>query len=112
MTDIASVRLHWIDVYEDDALWDGEKVAVDAGGRKILLLRVDGALAAFADACPHKGTPLSDGDLDDGVLTCGVHLWEFDAKSGTSINPVGKPLTCFQVRVESGRILVGIAATG
>ncbi len=110
MLDATSVRLRWIDVYEDDALWDGDKVGVDAEGHKILLLRVDGALVAFADACPHKGTPLSDGDLDGGKLICGVHLWEFDAKSGKSINPVGKPLACFPVRVEAGRIFVGLHA--
>ncbi len=108
MIDVAGVRLRWIDVYEDDALWDGEKVAVDAEGRKIVLLRVDGALAAFADACPHKGTPLSDGHLGEGVLTCGVHLWKFDAKTGKSINPVGKQLSCFPVRVDAGRIFVGL----
>jgi nitrite reductase/ring-hydroxylating ferredoxin subunit len=112
LIDLTSVPLRWIDVYEDDALWDGEKVAVAAEGRKIVLLRVDGTLAAFNDACPHKGTPLSDGHLDSGVLTCGVHLWKFDAKSGKSINPVGKALLCFPVRVEAGRIFVGVTDFG
>ncbi len=110
MVDITSPELQWIDVYEDDELWDGEKVAVDANGRGILLVRVAGRLAAYADACPHKGTPLSDGHLVDGVLTCNVHRWEFDAKSGASINPVGKPLSCFPVRVEGGRIFVALHA--
>jgi toluene monooxygenase system ferredoxin subunit len=108
LVDIAGAQLHWIDVYEDDALWDGEKVAVDADGRSVLLVRVDGRLAAYANACPHKGTPLSDGDLQNGVLTCNVHRWEFDARSGASINPVGKLLSCFPVRVEGGRIFVAV----
>jgi nitrite reductase/ring-hydroxylating ferredoxin subunit len=108
LVDIIGPQLHWIDVYEDDSLWEGEKVAVEAEGRGVLLVRVDGRLAAYANACPHKGTPLSDGDLVDGVLTCNVHRWEFDAKSGSSINPVGKSLSCFPVRVEGGRILVAV----
>jgi toluene monooxygenase system ferredoxin subunit len=108
LVDLTDAQLRWIDVYDDEALWDGEKVAVDAEGRGVLLVRLDGRLAAYADACPHLGTPLSDGDLEDGVLTCGVHLWEFDAKSGASINPVGKPLSCFPVRAEGGRIFVGV----
>jgi toluene monooxygenase system ferredoxin subunit len=112
LLDVGDAQTHWIDVYEDDALWDGEKVAVDAGGRGVLLVRVDGRVLAFADACPHKGTPLSDGDFDDGVLTCGVHLWEFDARTGRSINPIGKPLACFPVRIEAGRISVGVRREG
>jgi nitrite reductase/ring-hydroxylating ferredoxin subunit len=39
-----------------------------------------------------------------------VHLWQFDAKSGASINPVGKPLSCFPVRAEGGRIFVAVQA--
>jgi len=112
LIDITSAPLRWIDVYEDDALWDGEKVAVEAEGRKILLLRVDGTVAAFHDACPHKGTPLSDGQLEGGVLTCGVHLWRFDVKSGKSINPVNKTLLCFPVRVDDGRIFIGVTEEG
>jgi nitrite reductase/ring-hydroxylating ferredoxin subunit len=108
LVDIAGPQLHWIDVYDDDALWDGEKVAVDADGRAVLLVRVEGRLAAYADACPHKGTSLSDGHLEDGVLTCRVHHWQFDAKSGASVNPVGKPLSCFPVRAEGGRIFVAV----
>jgi nitrite reductase/ring-hydroxylating ferredoxin subunit len=104
--------LTWIDVYEDEALWDGEKVTVHAQGRKVLLIRVDGVLVAYHDACPHKGAPLSDGELQDGVLTCGVHLWKFHAKTGRSINPVGRPLSCVAVRVSDGRILVGIPCAG
>jgi len=108
LVDITSPQLRWIDVYDDDALWDGDKVAVVADGRPVLLVRVDGGLAAYADACPHKGTPLRDGVLEGGVLTCSVHRWEFDAKSGDSINPVGKRLSCFPVRVEGGRIFVAV----
>ncbi len=110
MPNAADAEVTWVDVYEDEALWDGEKVAVPAEGRGVLLARVGGVVVAYLDACPHKGSPLSDGELENGVLTCGVHLWKFDATTGRSINPVGRPLSCVPVRVSDGRILVGIGA--
>ena len=30
--------------------------------------------------CPHRGVPLSDGQLRDGTLECPYHGWRFDAQ--------------------------------
>jgi nitrite reductase/ring-hydroxylating ferredoxin subunit len=48
---------------------------------------------------------------DDGILTCNVHLWEFDVKSGDSVNPCGEKLISCPIRVENGRIEISPAAT-
>ncbi len=90
---------NWVDVYDDDELWDGDMAGVTVGKEKVLIMRANEKLLAFKDACPHKGTPLSDGDLDDGVLTCNVHLWEFDVASGDSVNPRGEKLEPYPCRL-------------
>jgi toluene monooxygenase system ferredoxin subunit len=94
----------WVDVYDDGELWDGDLAGVVVGKDKYVILRSNEELRAFKDACPHKGTPLSDGDLAEGVLTCPVHLWEFDVASGDSINPCGEKLQSFPIRCNGGRI--------
>jgi phenylpropionate dioxygenase-like ring-hydroxylating dioxygenase large terminal subunit len=45
-----------------------------------LVLWLDGAgLAhAFADRCPHRGTPLSMGHVREGRLECAYHGWQFE----------------------------------
>lgn len=95
---------NWVDVYDDEELWDGDLAGVVVGKDKYVILRSNNELRAFKDACPHKGTPLSDGDLADGVLTCPVHLWEFDVASGDSINPCGEQLESFPIRCNGARI--------
>src|SRR4051794_16228138 len=61
---------NWVDVYDDEELWDGDMAGVTVGKEKILIMRANDQLRAFKDSCPHKATPLSDGDLDGEVLTC------------------------------------------
>ncbi|MDX6554555.1 MAG: hypothetical protein QOD86_750 [Miltoncostaeaceae bacterium] len=56
--------------------------AVEADGRRICLARTAEGVSAFDDACPHRGTPLSEGRLRGAVLTCAAHTWEFDVRSG------------------------------
>ncbi len=40
--------------------------------------RASGQAAALQDRCPHRGFPLSQGDLVDGGLQCGYHGMKFD----------------------------------
>lgn len=100
----------WVDVYDDDELWDGDMAGVKAGKEKLFIVRSNDELRAYQDVCPHKGVPLTDGDLDDGILVCGVHLWEFDVVTGDSVNPCGEKLVGFPCRVNNGRIEVEVDA--
>jgi len=89
-----------------DELWSGEMMAVVCEGQAVLLVNVNGAIRAFADACPHLRTPLSKGSLAGNALVCSTHRWEFDANTGQGINPRIACLQSFAVHVENGDILV------
>lgn len=39
----------------------------------------DGAVVALEDFCPHRGAPLSLGQVRDGILTCGYHGMRMNA---------------------------------
>ena len=54
-----------------------EPVAVRLGGQGWALARLDGGIAAFADACPHRRARLSAGQVTDGTLQCPYHGWRF-----------------------------------
>jgi nitrite reductase (NADH) small subunit len=59
----------------------GEGRAYAVGGEQVAVFRPrNGPLRAFQAACPHAGGPLADGQLDDDVLICPLHLnvWELD----------------------------------
>lgn len=107
-SEAGATGVRWHEVMPADELWVGDLVGVRVAGRRILLLNVEEQVRAYEDACPHKATPLSEGDLDGDVLTCSTHLWEFNAVTGRGINPETSRLQAFPVRVEEGMIHVGI----
>src|SRR5215469_11714922 len=41
-----------------------------------------GRTFALRDACPHRGMPLSCGQLDGQQIECSYHVWRFDGHSG------------------------------
>ncbi len=89
-------------------LWGGEMVGVDVSGVRILLVREDDQILAFADRCPHMATRLSRGRLEDGIITCAAHGWQFDSRSGCGVNPVLARLSTFPVVVDGADILVDV----
>ena len=93
-----------------DEFWSGEMMAVECEGQPVLLVNVNGSIRAFADACPHLRTPLSEGSLAGNALVCSTHQWEFDANTGQGINPRTACLRSFEVHVEDGDILVDVSS--
>jgi toluene monooxygenase system ferredoxin subunit len=93
-----------------DDLWSGEMTAVSVEGQYILLVNIDDMVRAYADACPHMRTRLSQGSLQGRMLTCATHQWQFDVLTGSGINPMTACLEEFPVRIENGDILVELVA--
>src|SRR5215472_6378001 len=54
-----------------------EPVAARLASQGWALARLDGAVTAFADACPHRRARLSAGSVRDGTLQCMYHGWRF-----------------------------------
>jgi len=48
-------------------------------------------------------------DLAGGVITCGAHLWQFDARTGKGMNPKTACLKRYPLRIVEGDICVEVA---
>ena len=82
-------------------------------GVDLILLRHEGGVAAYLDACPHEGAQLSFGEREGEVLICARHLWEFDVRSGEHISRVPRPqfnLRKAPVRVVGDQVEVDVSA--
>jgi toluene monooxygenase system ferredoxin subunit len=91
-----------------DNVWSGEMIGLTIDGFPVLVINVGGTPRAFADACPHLGTPLSRGALRAGVLTCATHQWQFDAQTGCGINPTSACLEPMPLRIQGDDILLDL----
>jgi toluene monooxygenase system ferredoxin subunit len=91
-----------------DDLWGGEMIGVDVDGNTVLLVNVDDHIYAYADACPHQKSRLSEGSLTGKTLRCARHHWEFDVCTGRGINPQNACLKALRVALESRDILLDL----
>jgi nitrite reductase/ring-hydroxylating ferredoxin subunit len=83
----------------------GDRAVVEAGDREIVVLRVDGELHAFDNACPHEGNPLVEGEVLGEVLECAYHGWRFDLETGACL--VGdEPARRYPVELVGGELRI------
>ena len=95
-------------IAEVEDLWSGEMRGLELNGQCILLVNVDDLFYAYADACPHQKSRLSEGKLTAKVLRCARHEWEFDVCTGRGVNPQNTCLRVFPIRLNRQDILVDI----
>ncbi|OHV74806.1 oxidoreductase [Pseudofrankia sp. BMG5.36] len=73
-----ALRHGWHPVARSTELGD-EPLGVCLLGEPWVLARLDGAVTAFEDRCPHRLAPLSAGRVDGATLVCPYHGWRFAA---------------------------------
>ena len=84
----------------------GQGRTVEAGGKTLALFNVDGAYYAIDNTCSHRGGPLGEGDLEDRVVTCPWHAWQWDVTTGANVNNPAVKVACFPVTLENGAIFI------
>ena len=86
----------------------GKALAVYIAGRDVALFNVDGEILAIGNECPHQSGSLGDGRLEGEIVTCPLHGWEFDARSGACMTVPGESVPRFPVRISGDVILVDV----
>ncbi len=95
---------------EESSIPEGAGLDVKVGGKELALFRVGGNIHAIDAICPHEGAPLSQGALQEGVVTCPWHGWTFNACSGCSIDPPNNDVGHYDTLVEETGVYVKVTS--
>lgn len=99
----------WYSVLKDKkTLPEGRVQTVTAGHQGICLTHYDGKFSALDNKCPHQGGPLGEGSIENGMLRCPWHGWDFDPCSGLPPGGFDDGVTTFEVKEEDDEIFVGV----
>jgi nitrite reductase (NADH) small subunit len=84
----------------------GSSKVVVVLGHPVALFNVDGSFYAVSNVCLHRGGPIGEGTLDGPIVTCPVHGWEYDVRTGKNVSNPMAHLRTYGVRVEADDVLV------
>ena len=83
-------------------------LSVEVQGVRMILVRVEGEIFAYRDACPGTPFPLQAGKVEGRQLRCPYHGCLFDLRGGRRLNASGAGLGVVPVRVEGGQVRIAI----
>jgi pyruvate oxidase len=100
--------INWHKVLDNKSeLPEGRVMTVTAGHTGICLTNVEGKLTALDNRCPHQGGPLGEGSIENGLLRCPWHGWDFDPCGGDS-DGFDDGLETFDLKLEGEAVFVGV----
>ncbi|MBI4533406.1 MAG: non-heme iron oxygenase ferredoxin subunit [Candidatus Melainabacteria bacterium] len=85
----------------------GESRLIELSGHKIALFNVEGQFYAIGNTCTHKGGPLSEGSVAQGLVQCPWHGAKFDLKTGANLaGPAQEPVPSYKVEIRGEDIYI------
>lgn len=89
---------------------DGKLMHITAGGKEMVVTKLDGNYYAMDNVCTHAGADLHEGELSNNVLTCPWHGAKWDIKTGNLISfpQKLKPLQSHKISIENDTLYIEI----
>lgn len=100
----------WFRVLDLDELPEGRVKTVVAGHKSIAMTHYEGQYGALDNRCPHQGGPLGEGSIENGLLRCPWHGWDYCPLTGKPPGSleVDDSLETFAVDVRNDGIYIGL----
>jgi thiamine pyrophosphate-dependent acetolactate synthase large subunit-like protein/nitrite reductase/ring-hydroxylating ferredoxin subunit len=92
-----------------DELLEGRVKSVPAGHKTICVVHFEGEICALDNKCPHQGGPLGEGSIENGLLRCPWHGWDYHPCSGKAPG-FDDGVDSYPVKEENGKYYVGLPA--
>ncbi|MEL6917835.1 MAG: thiamine pyrophosphate-binding protein, partial [Bacteroidota bacterium] len=87
---------------------EGRVKTVTVNHKGICLTHFEGKFSALDNKCPHQGGPLGEGSIENGMLRCPWHGWDFHPCTGLPPGGFDDGVETFQVREENDAVFVGM----
>lgn len=106
---MSTKNLVWYKVLDHKKdLPEGRVKTVTANHKGICLTHFKGKFSALDNRCPHQGGPLGEGSIENGMLRCPWHGWDFDPCTGLPPGGYDDGIETFEVKEEGDSIFVGV----
>lgn len=104
------ITSQWFRVLDLDELPEGRVKTVVAGHKSLALTHHQGQYGALDNRCPHQGGPLGEGSIENGLLRCPWHGWDYCPLTGQPPGDldVDDALETFPVEVRDDGVYVSL----
>ena len=100
--------MKYVKVMSEEDLPIGKSAIISAGEDEIALFNYKGKYYAVTNKCPHRGAPLGEGRIEEGIVICPNHEWRFKLENGANMQNPELFIPTYPVKVKNENIYIGL----
>lgn len=104
----ASTEMAWTKLIQLDSCRPDGGTFVEAAGLELAVFRLlqSDEVMVIDNACPHSSGNLSGGSVENGIVTCPLHEWKFDLRSGICVQSARARVRRYPAEIREGWVWV------
>ncbi|RCJ29083.1 hypothetical protein A6770_01450 [Nostoc minutum NIES-26] len=98
----------WVKVTNVDKIPEFGVFAVKVVGHSLILYRQGINITCYCNACTHLASPLDTGKVENGIITCPSHGFQYNLETGECLTATDVPLQSYPVQIKGDKVFVQI----
>ncbi|MDF2387619.1 NifU family protein [Nostoc ellipsosporum NOK] len=99
----------WVKVANIEELPDFGVLAKKIAGHSLILYRQDAKITCYSNACTHFASPLDTGKVENGIITCPSHGFQYNLLTGECLTAADVNLQSYPVKIKGDKVFVQIS---
>ncbi|MBD2440211.1 NifU family protein [Nostoc sp. FACHB-110] len=100
------IKAAWVKVATIDQVSDLDIFATKVAGHALILYRQGDRINCYRNACSHLASPLDTGQVENGILTCPIHGFQYQLATGECLTAADVPLQAYPVQIKGEKVFV------
>lgn len=75
----------FVEVADISQIKEGQRKVIYFRRKEVAIFNISGQFYALDNLCPHRGGPLSEGEVENFTVVCPLHGARFDARTGRGL---------------------------
>ncbi|MBD2666427.1 NifU family protein [Richelia sinica] len=99
---------YWLRVANINEISEHQVLAVRIENKNIILHRQGENISCYHNSCSHLGFPLDKGKVENRIITCASHQFQYDLRTGECLTVPDISLQSYEVRVKGEKVYVKV----
>jgi len=81
-------------------------LTVQVAGNLLILHRQGVTVKCYRNACTHLGSPLEEGKVENGIITCPSHGFQYKLETGECLTAPDVSLQSYPAKIKDDKVFV------
>lgn len=104
----STIETYWVKVATVNEIPESSVLAVQIADKSLILHRQGDNISCYRNACTHLGYPLDRGKVENSIITCPVHEFQYNLETGECLTAPEVSLQSYEVRIKGDNVFIKV----